>query len=101
MKRFTKYPSNYVRANSGDASVSSKWKIGDYVYCDDYPSGWGTIVGFEDGKALVELEDDGYNDNAGEIVKTSFIYESADETIDKSRKAWEEYREKYPERPLW
>lgn len=99
MKRtFRKYPSGYVRANSKGTSLSSKWKIGDCVYCDDYPSGWGTIVGFEDGKALVELED-GY-DNAGEIVKTSCIYESADETIDESRKAWEEYRDKYPRRPL-
>jgi hypothetical protein len=102
MKRtFTKYPQGYIRASSEDTALSFKWKIGDYVYCEgdlENGSSWGTVVGFKDGRVLVSLED--YDNEVG-MIKPSRIYKSPDEAYNKWREGWEEYREKYPGRPLW
>ena len=92
-RKFTVYPSNYVKASSG---ASSRWKKGDYVYCEH--GGWGTIVGFEDDGVLISFED--YDDEVRK-VNESLIYSSADEAYNSWYDSVKEYEDKYPEKPLW
>lgn len=70
-------------------------KAGDYIYVSGH--GYGTVKKVNADTACVMLED---YDNMVKEVDLRHVYSSADEEYNEWFKSWQEYKDRYPEKPI-